>query len=98
MATGKSTSNPDPSVDLGSAEEAVKRIRDLNERLIESSKSAGLVALEAYEKSLQSMAEFEEKIATSSQLDWVSTIASTQAKFVQDVSSAYTSAARDLLK
>ena len=36
-------------------------------------------------------------MAGASQLDWVSALASTYAAFVQDVSGAYTKAARDLL-
>jgi hypothetical protein len=84
-------------VDLGAYEEAAQRIRDLNERLIESSKAAGLTTLDAYEKALKSLVDFEQKVAGASQLDWVSALASTYAAFVQDVSGAYTKAARDLL-
>jgi hypothetical protein len=79
-------------------EEAVQRIRDLTERFIESAKTAGNVSLDAYEKSLQTLVEFQEKAAGASQLDWVSSLAAAHAKFVQDVSAAYVSAARDMLK
>jgi hypothetical protein len=92
------TSTPTASFDLPSVEEATQRIRDLNERLIESSKSAGLVTLDAYEKALRSLVDFEEKVASASQLDWVSALAATHAKFITDVSASYTKAARDLLK
>lgn len=84
--------------DLPSVEDATQRIRDLNERLIASSKSAGLVTLDAYEKALQSMVDFEDKVASASQLDWVSALATTHAKFVTDLSTSYTKAARELLK
>ncbi len=93
-----STSAPTAAFDLPSVEEATQRIRDLNERLIESSKSAGLVALDAYEKALQSLVDFEQKVASASQLDWVSALATTHAKFIADVTTSYTKAARDLLK
>jgi hypothetical protein len=91
------------STDLGASstaagEEAVQRIRELNERFIESAKAAGNVSLDAYEKSLQTLVDFQEKAANATQLDWVSTIASAHAKFVQDVSSAYVNAAREMLK
>lgn len=100
MATAQSKpSSTIPSFDFtGTAEEATERIRELNERLIESSKSAGLVALDAYEKALQSLVEFEEKVASASQLDWVSALATTHAKFISDVSASYTKAAREVLK
>ena len=87
-----------PTFDLPSTDEATKRIRDLNERLITSSKGAGLVTLDASEKALQSLVDFEEKVSTATQLDWVSALATTHAKFITDVSASYTQAARDLLK
>jgi hypothetical protein len=87
-----------PMFELPSVDDATKRIRDLNERMIKSSKSAGLVTLDAYESALQSLVEFEEKVASATQLDWVSALATTHAKFIVDVSANYTKAARDLLK
>jgi len=100
MATAEQskTNTPNATFDLPSVEEATQRIRDLNERLIESSKSAGLVTLDAYEKALQSLVDFEAKVASASQLDWVSALATTHAKFIADVSASYTKAARELLK
>jgi hypothetical protein len=84
-------------VDTAAFEDAAKRIRDINERMIENSKTAGLTTLDAYEKALNNLVDFEQKVADASQLDWVSALASTYASFVQDVSLAYTKAARDLL-
>ncbi len=98
MATTAQPKTTASTFDLPSVEEAVQRIRDLNERLIDSSKSAGLVALDAYEKALQSLVDFEEKVASASQLEWVSALATTHAKFIADVSASYTKAARELLK
>ena len=80
------------------SDEAVQRIRDLTERFIDAAKTAGNQSLDAYEQSLRTLVEFEEKAAGASQLDWVSNIASAHAKFVQDVSAAYISAARSMLK
>jgi hypothetical protein len=79
-------------------DEAVQRIRDLTERFIEAAKTAGNQSLDAYEQSLRTLVEFEERAAGASQLDWVSSIAAAHAKFVQDVSAAYVSAAREMLK
>jgi hypothetical protein len=99
MATQSKPTTDAPAfgIDLGAAEQAAQRIRDLNERLIESSKSAGLVTLDAYEKALASMVDFEEKVANASQLEWVSALAGTHAKFVTEISAAYTKAAREVL-
>lgn len=90
-------STPNFTADLPTVEEATQQVRDLNERLLESSKSAGVVALDAYEKALQSLVEFEMKVATATQLDWVSTLATAHTKAISDMSTPYTKAARQLL-
>jgi hypothetical protein len=93
------TSDPGAGTDYtANNEEAVQRIRALTERFIESAKAAGNQSLDAYEKSLQSMVDFREKAAGATQLDWVHNIAAAQAKFIQDISAAYISAAREMLK
>jgi hypothetical protein len=79
-------------------DEAVPRIRELTDRFIESAMSAGNQSLDAYEQSLRTLIEFQERAARASQLDWVSSVAAAHAKFVQDVSAAYVSAAREMLK
>jgi hypothetical protein len=79
-------------------DDAVQRIRELTERFIDAAKKAGNQSLDAYEQSLRTLVEFEERAAGASQLDWVSSIASAHAKFVQDVTAAYVSAAREMLK
>ncbi len=95
--TETKNSTPHFTADLPSVEEATQQIRDLNERLLDSSKSAGVVALDAYEKVVQSLVDFEMKVASATQLDWVSTLATTHTKAVADLSSPYTKAARELL-
>ena len=87
-----------PQFDPATVEEATTRIREMNERLIESSKTAGRVALDAYENALQSMLDFQSRVANASQLDWVSALATTHAQFIKDVSAAYIKAARETLK
>lgn len=90
-------STPKAAFDLSSYEDAAARIRELNERLIENAKSAGLTALEAYEKALENLLNLEQKAAGATQLEWVSAIAETHANVVREVSSAYAKATRDLL-
>ena len=83
---------------LQSVEATVARIREFNEKLIETTKASGNVALDSYEKALKSMLDFQMQMAGASQVEWVNTVASTQVQFVQDLSDAYTRAARELLK
>jgi hypothetical protein len=90
---------PDPTAQMAAQmDDAARRIRELTERFIEAAKKAGNASLDSYEKSLQSLVDFEERAAGASQLDWVSSIAAAHAKLVQDLSAAYVSAARDMLK
>jgi hypothetical protein len=79
-------------------EEAAKRIRDLNERVIEQGRKAGLAYLDSYESTLNRLADFEEKVGQAGQIDWITELANAQAAFIRDVTAAYTRAARDLLK
>ena len=44
------------------------------------------------------MVDFEKSVASRSQLDWVTGLANTHAKFVQDLTGFYIKAARGALK
>jgi hypothetical protein len=75
-----------------------QRLRKLNERIIESGKDAGETTLTNYEKALKAIANAVERGPGSSDVEWISNLATAQAKFIRDVTSAWTSAARDMLK
>ena len=75
-----------------------QRVRKLNERIIEESKSAGEATLTAYEKALKAIAGSLERGPGNSEVEWVSALATTQAKWIRDVTAAWTSAARGMLK
>jgi hypothetical protein len=79
-------------------EQAADRLRDLNERIIESSRKAGQSYIDAYEKTLVSIADFQDRIGKSSQVEWVTTLAHAQADFTRNWTEAYTTAARNVLK
>jgi hypothetical protein len=96
--TSSSSANGNAKTNGTTADAAADRIRDLNERIIESSKKAGSTYLDIYEKTLNSIADYQEKVGEQSQVDWVSTIANAQASFTRDLAGAYSSAARSLLK
>jgi predicted RNA-binding Zn ribbon-like protein len=88
-----------PTTDPSAAvEQSAQHIRELTEQFIDAAKKGGNASLDAYEKALQNLVDFQQQIAGASQLDWVSSIAQAHAKFVQDVSAAYVAAARDMLK
>jgi hypothetical protein len=79
-------------------EAAAQRLRKLNERIIEAGKEAGETTLSSYEKALKAIASAVERGPGSSDIDWISNLATTQAKFIRDVTTAWTSAARGMLK
>jgi hypothetical protein len=79
-------------------EETANRIRELNEKLIQLAKESGQSSLDTYEKALQSLVDFEKSVASRSQLHWVTGLANTHAKFVQDLTGFYIKAAREALK
>ena len=80
------------------AEAAAQRIRELNEQVLEFGKKAALNFLDAYESTLQTFADYQDRVADSSQVEWVSSIARAQANFTREVTRVYTATARDLLK
>jgi hypothetical protein len=80
------------------AEAAAERIRELNERVIEFGKKAGLQFLEAYESNMKTFADYGDKFADSSQAEWVTTAVRAQTDFTRELTRLYTTATRDLLK
>lgn len=87
----------DQPIDPKAVDEAVTRIKEMSERLLEASKGAGMATLEAYEKSLESMLSFQSQAAKATQIDFISEFAAMQANYIKAMSQAYTSAARQLL-
>jgi hypothetical protein len=101
MATktqGKAQSKRNADTANESVDAAAERVRELNERIIESSKKAGNVYLDMYEKTLHSIADYQEKVGKQSDVDWIKTVTDAQANFTRELTDAYTSSARTLLK
>ncbi len=80
------------------ADAVAQRLRKLNERIIDAGKEAGETTLSSYEKALKAIASTIEKGPGSSEIEWISNLATAQAKFIRDVTEAWTSAARGRLK
>jgi uncharacterized Ntn-hydrolase superfamily protein len=90
MATTANTGN--------AVEETTERIRDLNERILEAGRKAGGAYLDAYEKALQSIADYQEQVATQTDVEWISTIVDAQANFTRELTELYVAAGRELVK
>lgn len=84
-----------PKIDFDAAAE---RIRNLNEQIIDQAKKQGNASLDAWEKALQGVVDFETKAADATQLDFVKALTDAHVKFLSSASDAYLKAARELLK
>jgi hypothetical protein len=80
------------------ADEAVKRVKELSDRLIELTKKNGIGWLEAYEKSLTRMLQLQERAAAATQIEWINTLAATNADFMREMSAVYFQTVRGQLK
>lgn len=87
-----------PAANEAQFEAVAQRLRKLNERIITAGKDAGETTLANYEKALKAIASAVERGPGSSDIEWISQLANAQAKFLRDVTIAWTSAARDMLK
>jgi hypothetical protein len=99
---GARTRKPPATAEAKAAEPGVeaaeKRIRELNERIIDAGKRAGRGTLGIYESTLKAVSDSLERGPGSSDIEWVSSIATAQANFLRDLTKAWTSAARKALK
>jgi hypothetical protein len=77
------------------ADAAIERIRNLNERIMESVRQRGEAALETYERTLKIVADYQEAVAKRGP-DWVSGLARAQAEFTRELASVSPAAARAL--
>ncbi|MCW3047844.1 MAG: hypothetical protein JWO74_2128 [Solirubrobacterales bacterium] len=79
-------------------EATTEHVRGLNERIVDAGKRAGYAYLDAYEKALKSIADYQPKMAESTGVEWVSNIADAQARFTRNFADLYVSTGRELLK
>ena len=75
-----------------------ERIRGLNDKVLAAAKETGTMSLDTYEHTVNSLLEFGQKAAESTQVEWISELAKAQTSYITEVTNAYTKAARDLLK
>jgi hypothetical protein len=92
------TAKPKPGSPDARLEAAANRVRKLNEQIIAAGREAGETTLTNYEKFLKSIAGSLERGPGKSDVEWISNLAQAQAKFIRDVTSSLTKAARKRLK
>jgi len=57
---------------------------DFSDRFIDASRKAGHSYVDAYEKTLTSIANYQDHIGKTSQVDWIATLAHAQADFTRN--------------
>ncbi len=87
-----------PSANTPDVEETVQRLKELSNQAIEAGKQNGQNWLDAYEQLLNSYLKLQKQAAESTKLEWVSTLANTNADFVREMSQVYLTTVREQLK
>jgi hypothetical protein len=81
-----------------STDYGAERFTEIGERVLETGRKTGKVYLDAYERTANTVADFQERLAGASHHEWVASIAHAQADLTREVAKAQTSAARELLR
>lgn len=78
--------------------DATERVSEVNDRILDASKRTSAAVIDSYEKAFHTYADLQERVGEASPVEWVTTVTKAQADLTREVTKAYTSAARDLLK
>ena len=89
MATASSNTKTANQTDA-----AADSLRDVNEQVLDFGRKASASVLDAYETTLKTFADYQDKLAESSQVEWVSNLAHAQAELTRGVAKVYASTAR----
>jgi hypothetical protein len=96
--TGAASSRPRVNIDGAQVEAIAERVRKLNEKIIEFGREAGENTLASYEKALKTIATGVQQSPAKDELEWISHLVASQAKFVREITDSWAKAARDRLK
>ena len=78
--------------------QTVDTIRELNEQIIDMARRAGGGYLAVYERTLESIAGYQQQLADATGVDWLQRLIEAQANVTREVGNLYASSARELLK
>ena len=96
--TGAGSNRPRVNIDGAQVEAIAERLRKLNEKIIDFGREAGENTLASYEKALKTIATGVQQSPAKDELEWISHLAASQAKFVREITDSWAKAARDRLK
>ena len=70
----------------------------LNEQIVDATRAAAEMFLDAYEKAVDSIASYQEQAASETDVAWIATAAQAQARFTRELGKHHVSVGRELLK
>jgi hypothetical protein len=88
----------DTKTAIPSFETAFAQIRDINEQLLDVARKAGIQTLDSYEKAADRAIDLERKLAGVTKQEWLKGLIEAHAGVARELTDAYTSTARSLLK
>ncbi|MGI8440788.1 MAG: hypothetical protein ACR2NV_11490 [Thermoleophilaceae bacterium] len=80
------------------ADYGAERFQELNGRFVDTSRRAGNVYVDSYEKTMKTVADLQERVAAASQNEWLTSMAVAQADFIRELARVQTQTARELLR
>jgi hypothetical protein len=84
--------------DTYTVEAAFDQAKDQGEQFLAAARKAGNLYVDSYEKAVDRAIEVQLKVAGMTQQEWLKSLIEAQVDFTREVSQAYTTAARGLLK
>lgn len=101
-AKGTAGSKPRVTINVNSEglqiEVVADRLRKLNEKIIDFGREAGESTLTSYEKALKTIASGISQSPAKDELEWITHLAASQAKFVREITDSWAKAARERRK
>jgi hypothetical protein len=91
-------SRPRVNIEGAQVEAIAERLRKLNEKIIDFGREAGESTLANYEKALKTIATGVQQSPAKDELEWISHLAASQAKFVREITDSWAKSARERLK
>jgi hypothetical protein len=81
-----------------SVEAAFDQFKELNEQLLASTRKAGNLYLDSYERAVDRAIDLERTLAGLTQQEWLKNVIEAQADITREITTSYATAARSLLK
>jgi hypothetical protein len=79
-------------------EKATERLQAFNDKAADASKKVSLSYVDSYERAGLGFADFQQKVADATPIEWVASLTNAQAGLTREITQAYASTARELLK